>query len=121
MMNFSQDLQSVYDLAERESSLPRLVDAIVEMLSRHPDTLRGITHSYRLHLTDTGFSQAFALQKGVLSPLSPNDAADVTVSGSTQNLLLLFQRKLNPAKALLLGKVAVQGNKAALFTLGKFL
>ena len=121
MAGFSEDIQAVYALADLGTSLPRLIEAILEVLKRHPEELKEITASYGIYAVDTGFAQAFALAGGKLSLLAPGDAAEVTISGTAENLLLIFQRKLTPVKALLLGKVKIKGNRGVLIKLAAFL
>ena len=121
MADFSEDIQTMYALADLGTSLPRLIEALLEVLKRHPEELKGITASYGIYAVDTGFAKAFALVGGELSLLAPGDTAEVMVSGTAENLLLVFQRKLTPVKALLLGKVKVKGNRGALLKLAAFL
>lgn len=116
-----QEIQEVYRLADRQGSLPQLMGAIGAVLQAHPQALAHLTHSYRLVSADTGYTTAFALTAGVFQWLPENQAVDVEISGKEQSLLAVFQRKLPPLKALLLGKIKLKGEKAALLKLGEFL
>lgn len=111
----------MYAFADQCTGLAELVPELYGVLGRNGDALRDITHAYRVRATDTGYTEAFALRSGALDALTAADAVDVTVLGTEANLLAVFQRKLNPVKALLLGKIKVDGNKAALLKLAAFL
>lgn len=116
-----REIQQVYTLADRQGTLGQLMDAICSVLGRHPDQLAGMTHSYRLLASDSGYATAFGLQDGVLERLDDLRPVEVTVIGKEADLLAVFQRKLPPLKALLLGRIKVKGNKTALLKLGEFL
>ena len=118
---FQRDIQAMYTLAERSNNLADLVPALCEVLRRNGDSLAEITYAYRLTATDTGYSCAFALQRGVFVELDMARRVDVTVAGTDAHLLAVFQRKLNPMTAMLLGKIKVSGSKAALMKLATFL
>ncbi len=118
---FRQDIQQVYSIADSGVSLESLMEAICGVLSRHPADLSSVTHSYRLKATDTGYELAFGLTSGAFKPLAAADTVDVTVKGKEADMLAVFQRKLSPMKALLLGKIKLEGSKAALMKLGEFL
>jgi hypothetical protein len=116
-----QEIQRVYTLADRDGSLPELMDAICAVLQRHPQELAHLTHSYRLVSTDTGYTTTFGLTEGVFARLPEDQAVDVEVTGKEQNLLAVFQRKVAPLTALLLGRVKLKGDKSALVKLAEFL
>jgi len=118
---FQQDIQSMYTLAERSKNLADLVPALCDVLRRNGDSLADVTYAYRLTATDTGYSCAFALQRGVFMELDTAGRVDVTVAGTDAHLLAVFQRKLNPMTAMLLGKIKVNGSKTALMKLATFL
>ena len=118
---FEKDIQAMYAMADEGIALNELIEAVLAVLSRHEDELRGITHRYRLSAADTGYQKAFALTDGRVSLLQEGDSTDVTITGPEKNLLLVFQRKLAPLKALVLGKIKVKGDKGALVELAKFL
>ena len=118
---FQKDVQSLYELATACDSLTVFMPALGDMLSRNSAALVGITYAYRLIAIDTGFSCAFALNSGHYTPLNDNDRVDVTVSGKKSNLLAIFQRTLNPATAILLHKIRVDGSKSALLKLAALL
>lgn len=120
-ISIKQDIQAVYDLADQGMSLGELMDAIGGVLSRHEDALAGITYSYRLRASDTGYEKAFALNEGHFLVLGSTEKTDVTVIGKENDLQLVFQRKLSPMVALLRGKVKLNGSKAALIKLSEFL
>ncbi len=115
------DIQKVYALAEEGGGLPQLLDAICQVLARYPRELAELTHSYRLQATDTGYMAAFALRGGVLGRVEENAPVDVTLLGKEADLLDVFRRKVTPLKALLFGKIKLQGDKGALLKLGEFL
>ena len=116
-----QDIEALHATAAQSESLTTLVPALCDVLRRNSDALAGINDAYRIEALDTGYTFAFALRAGVLLLLDANEGVDVTVQGKEANLLAVFQRKLNPAKGLLLGKLKVQGNMAALLRLAAFL
>ena len=118
---FKQDINAMYRLADQVTSLDALVPSLCEVLRKHQEDLQGITYSYRLQATDTNYSAAFSLDNGAFSDLAPDAKTDVTITGLEKNLLSIFQRKLNPAMALMLGKVKLTGSKNALLKLAKFL
>lgn len=111
----------MYAFTDQCTGLAQLVPELYGVLGRNGDALTDVTYAYRMHATDTGYTNAFALRGGVFEALGALDAVDVTVLGTEANLLAVFQRKLNPVKALLLGKIKVDGNKAALLKLAAFL
>ena len=116
-----QEIQQVYRLADRDGSLPELMEAICAVLQRHPGELAHLTHSYRLVSADTGYTLAFGLESGVFARLDDAQAVDVEITGKEQNLLAVFQRKIAPLTALLLGRVKLKGDKSALLKLAEFL
>ena len=116
-----QEIEQVYALADGGMALRELMEAIGKVLARHPEALQGITYSYRLQAEDTGYRMAFSLVNGRFSLLGAMEKVDVLVMGKEENLLRVLQRKLAPLTALLLGKIKVFGNKAALMKLAEFL
>ena len=119
--SFKQDINAMYQLADQANSLDALVPSLCDVLRRHQPELQDISYSYRLHATDTEYNAAFSLDKGVFSDLAADAKTDVTIAGLEKNLLSIFQRKLNPAMALMLGKVKLSGSRNALLKLAKFL
>lgn len=119
--SFRKDIDAMYALALQCDSLAALVPALCDVLRRNGDSLAGVTYAYRLVATDTGYVCAFSLEDGQFAERSPDDPTDVTVSGPESNLLAVFQRRLNPAAAMLFGKIKVRGSKAALLKLAEFL
>ena len=118
---FKQDIEAMYALAAGCDSLATLVPALCDVLRRNEDSLADVTYAYRLMANDTGYTCAFSLDHGKFAELSGSDRVDVTVTGTENNLLAVFQRKLNPAAALLLGKIKLNGSKSALMKLASFL
>ena len=114
---FQNDVEALYALADGCESLAVFMPALGEMLSRNSAALTSVTNAYRLVAADTGYTYAFALRSGIFELLSPTEPADVTVTGKEANLLAVFKRTLNPATALLMKKIRVQGSKAALLKL----
>ena len=53
--------------------------------------------------------------------MDPTAPVTVTVSGAQKHLMGVIRGQLNPLKALLLGRIKIQGKKEALFALGAFL
>ena len=121
MASFQEDIHQVYALAEREASLANVMEAILSVLERHEDALGDITHRYYLYAKDTGYGLAFGLQNGILERGISKEAAEVTVIGREVDLLQVMSRRVSPLKALMLGKISVKGEKAALLRLAKFL
>ena len=120
-LSFKQDIEQLYAFADRCDRLAVLVPALCDVLRRNEVSLAELTYSYRLIASDTGYRYAFALNCGHLSELGESDPVDVTVTGLERNLLAVFQRKLNPAAAMLLGKIKLSGDRSALLKLAAFL
>ena len=118
---FRRDINALYARAEACDSLATLVPALYAVFRRNGDALEGISASYRLEATDTGFESAFSLTEGRFAELPPSGFTDVTISGREAHLLAVFQRKLSPVAAMLTRKVKVEGSKAALIQLAEFL
>lgn len=118
---FRRDIDAMYAQAAQADSLPALIPALGSMLRRNRDSLGGVSYAYRITASDTGYNYAFALAEGEYAELPPTAPVDVVVSGREANLLAVFQRKLNPATALLLRKIKVEGSMAALTKLAAFL
>ena len=118
---FRQDIRSMYALAARCDTLPALIPSLFATLRRNEDSLTTLTYSYRLSASDTGYECAFRLDRGRFSELAPDAAVDVTVIGREAKLLAIFQRRLSPAKALMLRQIQVKGSREALLKLAEFL
>lgn len=118
---FRRDIDAMYATAARADSLSALIPSLCDMLRRNRDSLGGVTYAYRLTTTDTGYSYAFSLTQGEFCDLSSSAPVDVIVSGREASLLAVFQRRLNPATALLLRKIKVDGSMGALMKLASFL
>ncbi len=118
---FQQDIQQLYLLADTSATLADFMPSLTAVLARNGESLSGFSYTYRIVATDTEYRFAFALSQGQFSELSLSSPVDVTVSGKDIHLLSVFQRKLSPMKALLLGRVRVEGNQSALLQLAKFL
>ena len=116
-----RDIQALYAQADQATSLATLLPALFDVLRRNSESLAGTNYAYRLTTADKGFTCAFALRNGAFAALSDGDAVDVTVTGTEANLLAVFQRKLNPLKAILLRKITVDGSMAALTKLASYL
>ena len=121
LTSFQQDIESMYRFADGCKSLEPLVTELCEVLKRNGEARVGVTYSYRLQATDSGYRYAFALRNGAFTPLTATDATDVTVSGKEANLLAVFQRKLNPMAGVLTRKIKVEGSMPALAKLASFL
>ncbi|MDD3921025.1 MAG: SCP2 sterol-binding domain-containing protein [Eubacteriales bacterium] len=118
---FRRDIEAMYAYARQCERLDTLVPALYEVFRRNGDSLAGITASYRLTATDTGYAGAFALTQGRFAELSPSAPTDVTISGREPHLLAVFQRRVSPAAAMLTRKIKVDGSKTALLKLAEFL
>jgi hypothetical protein len=118
---FGNDIRALHVLAKNCSALSELVPSLYAMLHRNGESLAGISHTYRLTASDTGYACAFALRDGAFSELTPSAPVDVTVNGKETDLLAIFQRRLSPTVALITGKVKLTGSKAALMQLAAFL
>ena len=118
---FRRDITQMYAYTAQCNRLETLVPALYDVFRRNGDVLSGISASYRLVSTDTGFSGAFALDAGKFTELPPAEPVDVTITGKEAHLLAVFQRKMNPATAMLTRRVRVNGSKAALMQLAAFL
>jgi len=110
-------------LAEGSGNRPlsEVLDGLCGLLERYGSVFEEVTASYRLTAADSGTSRAFALKGGQYLPLGDNEPVDVTITGKEQHLLAIFNKQLNPAGALLTGKIKVKGSLAALNTLASYL
>ena len=120
-LSFKKDIEHMYAFADQCDSLAVLLPALCDVLRRNEVSLTDLTYSYRLVASDTGYRFAFALDHGRLVERSDSEPVDVTVTGLERNLLAVFKRKLNPAAALLLGKIKLNGDRDALMKLAAFL
>lgn len=118
---FQQQLHAMLEAGSGSSTVAELLDTLTGLIRQHEDTFRSVTNSYRLAATDTGTTRAFALTGGVYRELADGEPADVTITGKEQHLLAVFNKKLNPAGALLTGKIKVKGDLGALTTLASYL
>lgn len=116
-----QDIQALYKAADEGAKLPALIDGICNAIGNHPEAIGETTFSYRICASDTGYTKAFSIQNGRLSPMDEMDEADVTVTGQEADLLAVFRRKVSPMSAMLRGKVKVKGSMAALVRFAEFL
>ena len=107
---FQQELEAMLQKGSGDMSLAQVLNGLVELLIRHQDTFAGVTYRYRLSATDSATSRAFALEDGRYAPLDETAPVDVTILGKEQHLLAVFHKKLNPAGALLTGKIKVKGS-----------
>ena len=121
MQNLQSEVQALRCQAAEGADLDTLVRGVCGALSRHPEELQHITASYRFQATDTGMTYSFALEQGVYSDLDPTVPVTVCVSGTQDQLMGVIRGQINPLKALLLGRIKIQGKKEALFALGAFL
>ncbi|MBR4069271.1 MAG: SCP2 sterol-binding domain-containing protein [Clostridia bacterium] len=118
---FQQELKTMLEAGSGNSSITELLDKLTGLIRQHQDTFLAVTNSYRLTTTDSGITRAFALESGVYRELTDADTTDVTIIGKEQHLLAVFNKKLNPAMALLTGKIKVKGDLGALNTLASYL
>ena len=118
---FQQELNALLEAGSGSSTLAELLEKLTGLIRQHEDTFRAVTASYRLTASDSGTTRAFALEGGAYRALTEGDATDVTITGKEQHLLAIFNKKLNPAMALLTGKIKVKGDLGALNTLASYL
>jgi len=118
---FRQDIEAMYAYTEQCDNLDAVVASLYDVFRRNGDSLAGVTASYRLVASDTGFTGGFALTQGRFAELAPSAPADVTVTGREANLMAIFQRRLNPVTAMLTRKIKIDGSKATLTELAAFL
>ncbi len=118
---FRRDIDAMYRYALECDNLNAAVKALYGVLMRNGDGLSGATASFRLAASDSGRAYAFALRQGRFSELAPDAETDVTVTGREADLLLIFQRKLNPLTAALFRKIRIDGDRDALSKLSAFL
>ena len=118
---FQQDLEAMLTQGSGNRNLSQVLDGLIELLKRHEDTFTGVTYRYRLAASDTGVTRGFALEDGRYAPLDESAPVDVTILGKEEHLMAIFNKQLKPAKALLTGKLKVQGSLVALNTLAAFL
>lgn len=120
-MSLKMDIKSLYQQADVGASLQDMMKGICAALKNNQAELSGITWSYRLCASDTGYVCAFSLADGHYADKSEMDEADVIVTGKERDLLNVFQRKVAPMSAVLRGKIRVKGSTAALVRLAEFL
>lgn len=118
---FQQELHAMLDSGSHDLAFRQVLEGLQELIERHSAVFTDISASYRLTAADSGISRAFELKRGQYRPLGEDEAADVTISGKEQHLLAVFHKKLNPAGALLTGKIKVKGSLAALNALAAYL
>lgn len=121
MADLREEIRILRDKAAQGEGLESLLRGIAQALKNHPDECANISASYRFQASDTGVGLAFRMDKGAYAPIGDGEAATVTVTGTQDNLMKLIRGELNPVKALLLGRVKIQGNKDALMALAAFL
>lgn len=108
-------------LADKNLTLSEAGEKLLAALSKNPDAIEDLTASYRIAATDTGAELAFRVTAGVTAPLSQDEEAEVTVTGTEQYLTRLLRGELAPLPALLTGKIRLKGDKAKLLRFGEFL
>lgn len=99
----------------------QVLDGLAGLIERYSAIFTDISASYRLTAADSGITRSFALKGGTYLPLGESEPVDVTITGKEQHLLAVFNKKLNPAGALLTGKIKVKGSLAALNALAAYL
>ncbi|MEG0125995.1 MAG: SCP2 sterol-binding domain-containing protein, partial [Clostridia bacterium] len=109
-----EDIHELLKQADRGIGLREFIDGICQLFSQHESELAGITYSYRLCASDTGYVKAFSLDDGHFFEMSEMGEADVIVTGTEQALLSVLKRDVSPMSALLRGKIKINGSKAAL-------
>lgn len=83
------------------------------------ESLRGQNGTFRLN-TRQGRSFFILLRDGeVTLPQEYQGTVDCTVTADEQDILAMLSGKLNPAKALLFGRVKVQGSMTKLLALAR--
>lgn len=120
-MSMKSDVQQLYHAADKGASLPAMMDGICAAIKNNKEELKGVTYSYRLCASDTGYVRAFSLVDGEYVDKTEMDEADVIVTGREIDLLAVLQRKIAPMSAILRGKISVRGSKAALIRFAAFL
>ena len=120
-MSMKSDIQQLYRAADKGTGLPVMMDGICAALKNNEDELKGVTYSYRLCASDTGYVRAFSLVDGRYADKTEMDEADVIVTGREADLLAILQRRIAPMSAILRGKITVRGSKAALIRFSAFL
>lgn len=121
MGTLHEDIVKLYARADAGETLKDMTEGICQAIRAHEGELRGVTYSYRLHATDTGYWKAFSLVDGAYYEKTQADEADTVISGTEQNLLAVLRRKLNPMSAMLRGKIKVKGSMAAVLRFVEFL
>lgn len=116
-----KEIADILASADNGKALAPLIESVVEALSKNGDALEGITYSYRLCASDTGYTRGFSINNGHCADIDEADEADAVVTATEANLLAIFRRQISPMSALLRGKIKLKGSKAALIRLGEFL
>ena len=113
MSVIKNQIKEVLLTAQDGATLPQLLDAVGDVLSRNEAELKGITYAYRFCVSNTGHCKAFSLVD--------MDEADCIVTATEQDMMDIFLRKQKPLTALLRGKLQLKGSKAALLRFAEFL
>lgn len=98
-------------------SLDELFSALPVLAQQHQDALAGRSALFLLR-TRQGRERYISLQNGAVT-VADNcpQAPDCTVTANEADLLDMIGGKLSPTKALLLGRVKIQGNPKPLLEL----
>lgn len=121
MADLKEEVRLVRSKAGNAASIAELWDDLEGLFRDHTEELSDASLSLRLAVTDLNRSLALKLEEGRYSPLTEDAPADVTISAKDKDMLAFFSGKLNPAMAVLFGKIKVQGDLKALAPLSRFL
>lgn len=99
------------------NTLDELLAALPALAQQHQDALAGRSALFLLK-NRLGGESFIALQNGAVTVMDTcTQAPDCTVIAHERDLLDMIAGKMNPTKALLLGKVKIQGNPKPLLEL----
>lgn len=101
--------------------LAEIASGLTGLLQDHPEALGAVAGRYRLQTTDTGFHLAFEAAANSFTLLSPADRVDVCVRAPEKELLRLIRGEGDPMRALLLGRLKIQGDIRLLQKFSKLL
>ena len=98
-------------------TLEAFIDDFPALCEEAKDRLKGHDGAFRLETREGGVYEAEIFSDGRVAVGALSKAPDCTVTASERDRLAIIQGSLNPAKALLFGKIRVKGQVTRLMGL----